>query len=115
MTTPCIFCRIVKREIDAEIVYEDDATIAFKDLQPQSPIHILIIPKRHIERIADITENDAPLMGTLVMAARRIAEEHGIDAGGYRLVFNCGRDAGQEVLHIHLHLLGGRRFTWPPG
>ena len=111
----CIFCRIVSGEVSAKKVYEDDDVVAFEDIRPQAPVHILIIPKRHIATVNDLTESDAQLVGRLVLVVKRIAAERGVAERGYRLVLNCNRDSGQEVFHIHLHLLGGRRFTWPPG
>lgn len=115
MKMECIFCRIVKGELSARKVYEDDDVVAFEDIRPQAPVHILIIPRRHIATVNDIGEEDAVLIGRLVIVAKRIAEERGVSESGYRLVLNCNRDSGQEVFHIHLHLLGGRRFSWPPG
>ena len=111
----CIFCGIVSGEVSAKKVYEDDDVVAFEDIRPQAPVHILIIPKRHIATVNELTESDAQLVGRLVLVAKRIAAERGVAERGYRLVLNCNRDSGQEVFHIHLHLLGGRRFTWPPG
>ncbi|RKY12821.1 MAG: histidine triad nucleotide-binding protein [Planctomycetota bacterium] len=111
----CIFCRIVSGEVPAKKVYEDDEVMAFEDIRPQAPVHILVIPKRHIATVNDLTESDAQLIGKLVLVAKRIASERGVAERGYRLVLNCNRDSGQEVFHIHLHLLGGRKFTWPPG
>ncbi len=111
----CIFCRIAAGEIPADIIYEDEDIVAFRDINPQAPQHIQIIPKRHIETILDLTDDDITLTGRMVLVANKIAREAGIAERGYRLVFNCRRDAGQEVFHIHLHLLGGRRMNWPPG
>jgi histidine triad (HIT) family protein len=111
----CIFCRIVAGEIKAKVVYEDDDVIAFEDIRPQAPVHMLIIPRRHIERVNDLKEEDERLIGHLVLVAKKIAAEKKIAESGYRLVLNCNRDSGQEVFHIHLHLLGGRRMSWPPG
>ncbi len=111
----CIFCKIVKKEIPSKIVFENERIIAFEDINPQAPVHILIIPKRHIPYIAEIEEEDISLIGELIYTAKRIAEEKGLTKDGFRLVFNNGKNAGQEVFHIHLHLLGGRKFTWPPG
>ncbi len=111
----CLFCKIISRDIPADVVYEDNDILAFRDINPQAPVHILIIPKKHIDKIADISEEDAILTGKLILAANRIAEQEGISKGGYRLVFNNGKDGGQEVYHIHLHLLGGRSLQWPPG
>jgi histidine triad (HIT) family protein len=115
MNPDCIFCRIAAGQIPAQIVYRDDDLAAFKDINPQAPYHIQIIPLRHIETIHDLNEEDGLLLGKMVLTANRLADELGIADRGYRLVFNCRRDGGQEVLHIHLHLLGGRRMTWPPG
>ncbi|MBN1526667.1 MAG: histidine triad nucleotide-binding protein [Candidatus Omnitrophica bacterium] len=111
----CLFCRIIKKEIPSKTVFEDAEVMAFEDIKPQAPVHIVIVPKRHIERVADIGAADASLMGKLVVAAKGIAREKGVEASGYRIVFNCNKDAGQEVFHIHAHLLGGRKFAWPPG
>ncbi|MFA6320678.1 MAG: histidine triad nucleotide-binding protein [Candidatus Omnitrophota bacterium] len=111
----CLFCKIANKEIPAKIVFEDPRIIAFEDVSPQAPVHVLLIPKRHIEKISDLTEADAELAGYLILAAKRIAKERGIHDSGYRLVMNCNKDAGQAVFHLHLHLLGGRKFAWPPG
>ena len=111
----CLFCKIVKREIDAKMVYEDERVFAFEDIKPEAPVHILVIPKRHIEKISDLRDNDVELTGHLILAAKKIAEDKGIANSGYRIVMNCNRDAGQEVFHMHIHLLGGRKLTWPPG
>ena len=111
----CIFCKIASGEMDTKKVFEDEDLVAFEDIRPQAPVHILIIPRRHIETLNDLTDEDAELVGRLVLAAKRIAAERGIAESGYRLVLNCNRDSGQEVFHIHLHLLGGRKMTWPPG
>ncbi|MEJ5287399.1 MAG: Bis(5'-nucleosyl)-tetraphosphatase (asymmetrical) [Candidatus Kapaibacterium sp.] len=110
-----IFGKIIRREIPADIVYEDEEVLAFKDIAPQAPIHILIIPKKEIPTANDIQEEDAPLIGKLFIVAKKLAKEFGVDESGYRLVINCNKDAGQAVYHLHLHLLGGRKFTWPPG
>ncbi len=110
----CIFCKIAAGEIPSDKVFEDEYVYAFRDLNPQAPEHILIIPKQHISRVEDVTDEDRGLMGRLVVAAKHIAAEAGLKKG-YRLVFNNGPDAGQEVEHIHLHLMGGRRFSWPAG
>lgn len=110
----CIFCKIIKGEIGSDIVFENDKLIAFKDLNPQAPIHILIIPKKHLSRVENLEQNDSSLMGDLVFAAKQITEKMNVKSG-YRLVFNNGSDGGQEVEHIHLHLLAGRKFTWPAG
>jgi len=113
-TKECIFCKIIKKEIPSKAEYEDDEILAFEDVNPQAPTHILIIPKKHIEQVADISETDAELVGKLVLIARKIAAKKKLEKG-YRIVFNNGPQAGQAVFHLHLHLLGGRRFTWPPG
>ena len=113
--TDCLFCRIIRREIPASIVYEDERVLAFNDINPQAPTHVLLVPKRHIASLNDLTPGDDPLVGELHRRAAAIAQERGIDAGGYRTVFNTNRDAGQTVFHIHLHVLGGRSMQWPPG
>ncbi len=111
----CIFCKIVQGEINADIVYQDDAILAFRDLNPQAPQHILIIPRRHIATTNDLETGDGELVGGLFLAARHIAQELGVAHDGYRLVMNCNHLAGQTVFHIHLHLLAGRAMQWPPG
>jgi len=110
----CIFCKIAAKEIPSTSVYEDDHLLAFRDLNPQAPEHILIIPKKHIARIENLSSEDTDLMGRLLVAAKQIAADLGLK-NGYRLVFNNGLDGGQEVEHIHLHLMGGRKFSWPAG
>ena len=110
-----LFLKIVSREIPADIIYETDEVLAFRDINPQAPVHVLIIPKSHIRTVNDISDNQAELVGKLYLAARDIADAEGVSEVGYRLVMNCNRAAGQEVYHIHLHLLGGRKFRWPPG
>jgi histidine triad (HIT) family protein len=111
----CLFCKIVRREIPATLVYEDERVAAFNDINPQAPTHVLVVPKRHIETLNDLGTEDDRLVGELVRRAAAIASERGLSAGGYRTVFNTNRDAGQTVFHIHLHLLGGRAMAWPPG
>ena len=111
----CLFCKIAKHEIPASIVFEDDRILAFNDLNPQAPSHVLVVPKRHIATLNDLTAEDDGLVGELVRRAAAIARERGLSAGGFRTVFNTNRDAGQTVFHIHLHLLGGRSLEWPPG
>ena len=111
----CLFCKIRDGDIPAEIVYKDDDVFAFRDINPQAPIHVLIVPRKHIPTVNDIEPEDAGLIGSLFLAARKIAEEEGIAEEGYRLVMNTNMKAGQTVFHIHLHLLGGRSLTWPPG
>ncbi len=111
-----IFSKIINKEIPAEIVYETDNVIAFKDIKPQAPIHILIIPKIEIPKVTDIIGKEhASLLGEMFDAANKLAKEMGISERGFRLVFNCGNDGGQEVYHLHMHLLGGRHMNWPPG
>jgi histidine triad (HIT) family protein len=110
----CLFCRILQGEIPAKKLYEDEAVLAFADIKPQAPVHALIIPKVHVPTVADVGPEQAALVGRMVLAANRIAADQNL-ASGYRLVMNCRQDAGQEVFHLHLHLLGGRKFSWPPG
>ncbi len=110
-----LFEKIIRREIPADIVFENDDVLAFRDIDPQAPVHVLVIPKRRIATINDLEPGDAELIGRMVLAGREIAAQEGLSDNGYRLVFNCNRDGGQSVYHIHLHLLGGRRMTWPPG
>jgi histidine triad (HIT) family protein len=110
-----LFEKIANHEIPATILYEDEEVVAFRDISPQAPQHIIIIPRRPISSINDVTPSDAELVGRLVLVAKQIAATHGVADSGYRLVFNCGKDAGQSVDHIHLHLLGGRELNWPPG
>ena len=111
----CLFCRIIAREAPGRIVYEDDRVLAFEDINPQAPTHVLIVPKRHIASLNDLAAEDDGIVGEVVRRAAAIAKERGLSAGGYRVVFNTNRNAGQTVFHIHLHLLGGRSFHWPPG
>lgn len=111
----CLFCRIARGEIPSTIDYEDDLVLAFRDIAPRSPTHILVIPKQHIASAADLTEADGPLLGRLFATSARIARDEGIADAGYRLVSNVGRWGGQTVDHLHLHLMGGRAFEWPPG
>lgn len=111
----CLFCKIVAREIPAYVVYEDDELLAFNDITPQAPTHVLIVPKQHVATLNDLQRDHDALVGAMVRRAAAIAQERGLDASGYRTVFNTNRDAGQTVFHIHLHLLGGRSMTWPPG
>ena len=115
----CLFCNIITGDIPADIVYEDDFVLAFRDINPQAPVHILIIPKKHLATLDDMEEQDIEVMGRLYWAAKHIAIEEGLeidqDEKGYRLVMNCGRGGGQMVCHVHLHLMGGRGFGWPPG
>ncbi len=111
----CLFCKILAGEIPADIVYESDTAIAFRDINPQAPTHVLIIPRKHIATINDIGEDDQSIVGSLYSAAREIAAAEGMADDGYRVVMNCNEAAGQTVFHIHLHLLGGRDLGWPPG
>jgi len=111
----CVFCAIAAGRIPSRRVHEDEEFFAFHDIHPQAPTHVLVIPRRHIGSLAELTDADAPLMGRLAALAARIARELGLEAGGYRWVVNCGEGAGQTVPHLHLHLLGGRTFGWPPG
>ncbi len=111
----CLFCRMVAGEIQPDVVFQDEHLLAFRDIDPQAPVHILIVPKRHIATLDDLTDADEPLVGHLVTTAARLARQEGIADSGYRTVLNCNADGGQEVFHIHLHLLGGRRLGWPPG
>jgi histidine triad (HIT) family protein len=113
--TGCLFCRIVAHEIPAAIVYQDDRLVAFKDINPQAPGHVLVIPRRHIASLNDLSADDDALVGEMVRRASAIAGELGFSERGYRTFFNCNADAGQTVFHIHLHLLAGRTMTWPPG
>ena len=111
----CLFCKIADGQIPAKKVFEDEDVIAFRDINPQAPTHILLVPRRHITTLNDLTSDDAALAGKLVLHAKQLAEQEGIAESGYRTVFNCNGDGGQSVYHIHLHLLGGRALRWPPG
>lgn len=111
----CLFCKIVDKELDSDIVYEDDHVVAFNDINPQAPHHVLIIPRKHIATINDIDDSESDLIGRLFLAARNIAAQLGVSDNGYRVVMNCNRDAGQTVFHLHLHFLAGRPLHWPPG
>ncbi len=113
--TDCLFCKIIAGDIPADIVHETDETLAFRDITPQAPTHVLIIPRRHIARINDIETGDRETVGSLFTAAREIAAAEGLAEDGYRVVMNCNEAAGQTVFHLHLHLVGGRQLTWPPG
>ena len=113
--TSTIFDKIISKEIPCDIIYEDDNILAFNDINPQAPVHILIIPKKKIATLNDISEKDTKLVGEIVIRAKKIANSLNIASNGYRLVFNCNKYGGQTVYHIHLHLLGGRQFAWPPG
>lgn len=113
--TDCKFCNIIAGKKPAAIVYEDEQVLAFRDIQPEAPVHIIIIPKRHIATLNDLTPADAELIGRMHLAARQVALDLGVAASGYRTLINCNRDAGQYVFHIHMHLLAGRNLGWPPG
>jgi histidine triad (HIT) family protein len=111
----CLFCKIINKDIPASIVYEDEQCLAFDDINPQAPTHVLIIPKKHIATTNDIAQEDEALVGHLLRVAAQVAKMKGVDESGYRSVVNCNSDAGQEVFHIHVHVLGGRQLAWPPG
>lgn len=113
--TDCLFCKIVNGDIPADKLYEDEDVLAFRDLNPQAPVHVLVIPKMHIATLNDLHDGNAAVMGSLYRGAGRVAAELGIADDGYRAVMNCNAQGGQTVYHIHLHLLGGRQMTWPPG
>lgn len=115
MATDCLFCRIEAGDIPATFVYEDDRAFAIEDINPQAPTHVLVVPRRHIATLNDLTAEDEGLVGHLVTVARDVARQRGIASAGYRTVFNCNAGAGQTVFHIHLHVLGGRPLAWPPG
>lgn len=107
----CLFCKIAQKEIPADIVFEDDSMLAFRDIHPQAPVHMLVIPKKHISTLNDLTEEDKAICGHLVWTAKNLAAEQDIDEAGYRLIMNCNHEGGQTVFHIHMHLLGGRQLT----
>lgn len=111
----CLFCKIVAKQIPAKVLFEDDDVLAFHDINPGAPTHVLVIPKQHLESLADATPAHAALLGKLMLATQRAAELCGVTRSGYRVVANTGADAGQSVLHLHLHVLGGRALAWPPG
>jgi len=111
----CLFCAIVDGKLKANLVYQDDAVVAFKDIAPKAPVHILIIPRKHLVSVSDIAEHDRALIGQIFQVAAKLAREQGIAESGYRVVVNSGADAGQSVFHLHYHLLGGRQMSWPPG
>lgn len=113
--TDCVFCRIAEGEVPSTPAYEDERAVAFHDLNPQAPIHLLVIPRRHVESVADLPDADADLAGHLLLVAARAAREAGLEEDGYRVVANAGAHGGQTVSHLHLHVLGGRQMTWPPG
>ena len=111
----CVFCRIAQHQLPAELLSETDDLVAFKDLHPKAPVHVLIIPKQHIPKLSDLTESTAAILTKATMLANQLAKRLGIAEQGYRVVLNCGEQAGQSVWHLHLHLLGGRALAWPPG
>ena len=111
----CIFCRIAAGDIPAELVYEDELVVGFRDLNPQAPTHVLVIPRKHIATLNDLSDDDELIVGRMIGAARKIARQEGLDEAGYRTVMNCNEAGGQTVFHIHLRLLGGRMMHWPPG
>jgi histidine triad (HIT) family protein len=111
----CLFCEIVAGRIPSRVVYQDETVLAFHDIRPEAPVHVLLIPKKHVTSLLDLSLEDDALVGSLVRRARDIAQELGLAERGFRLVFNAGADAGYSVFHIHLHLLGGRSLAWPPG
>ncbi|NLT96364.1 MAG: histidine triad nucleotide-binding protein [Clostridia bacterium] len=110
----CIFCKIANKEIPSQVVYEDDLIMAFNDIQPQAPVHVLVVPKKHIKDIASLSDTDYDLMGRIFKIINKIAKEKGIE-DGFRIVNNCGEKGGQSVGHLHFHILGGRQMQWPPG
>ncbi len=111
----CLFCKMVAGEIKPDVVFENDQVLAFRDINPQAPVHILVIPKKHVATLNDLSSEDAGLAGELLMSVKAIAEQEGFAEAGYRTNINCNRDGGQDVYHIHLHLLAGRKLSWPPG
>jgi histidine triad (HIT) family protein len=115
MPNETVFSKIIAGQLPADIVYEDERVLAFRDIQPRAPVHILVIPKKPIPSVAHIEDEDGPLLGHLWLVLRRVAQEQGLAEAGYRVVVNCGDDGGQEVPHLHFHVLGGRRLSWPPG
>ncbi len=111
----CIFCKIISGEIPAEIIHRDDEIVAFRDINPEAPVHLLIVPVKHIETITDIDTEDQNLVGRMVFVAKQLCEQEGISESGFRMVLNCREHGGQEVYHLHIHVLGGRAMRWPPG
>ena len=111
----CLFCAIIKGEIKGDIIYQDDLVVAFRDINPKAPVHILIVPRKHVETLLDLEQRDKPIIGDVFYRAAQLAKDQGISKEGFRVVLNNGPGAGQSVYHIHFHLMGGRPFTWPPG
>jgi histidine triad (HIT) family protein len=110
-----VFSQIIEKKKPAEIIYEDEEVVAFKDINPQAPVHVLIVPRKPIPKLTDVDESDAAVLGKMVMIAKKIAEDFGLDEDGFRLLTNQGKNGGQTIYHLHFHLLGGRRLMWPPG
>lgn len=115
MTEECLFCKIAGGELESAIVYEDEACVAFRDINPQAPVHILVIPRRHVTGMGELKESDRDVLGKLMLAVAEVARREDIADEGYRTVINWGRESGMEVAHLHLHVLGGRAMSWPPG
>ncbi|MGH7833472.1 MAG: histidine triad nucleotide-binding protein [Candidatus Binatia bacterium] len=115
MNQDCIFCRIIEGSAKAQIVYQDAALVVFKDLRPKAPVHLLLVPRKHIPTLLDLETGDESLIGSIFQAASRVAREQGLAEKGFRVVVNCGEQAGQTVFHLHFHLMGGRSLAWPPG
>lgn len=111
----CLFCGIIEGEVKANIIYQDNSVVAFKDVNPKAPVHFLIVPRKHIATLIDVQREDKTLIGDIFLAANQLARDHGISQDGFRVVVNCGPGAGQTVFHLHFHLMGGRSLTWPPG
>lgn len=111
----CLFCSVLEKKIPADVIYEDEHAVAFRDIRPMAPTHVLVIPRKHISAIHDLTEDDVTTIGRVMLAAKAVAHQEGLEAAGYRLVINDGDAAGQTVHHVHVHVLGGRNLTWPPG
>ncbi|HKP46022.1 MAG TPA: histidine triad nucleotide-binding protein [Pyrinomonadaceae bacterium] len=113
--TDCLFCRVIAREIPADFVKEDDRAVVIRDINPQAPTHLLVIPREHLDSLDDASQKDEPLLGHLLRVAAQVANASGLEAGGYRTIINTGAGAGQSVFHLHVHVLGGRPLNWPPG
>ncbi len=111
----CLFCGIIKGDIKGDIVYQDSSVVAFRDINPKAPVHLLIVPRKHLSTLLDVGEEDKELIGDLMAVCTKLAKDQGISEDGFRVVVNCGAGAGQSVFHVHFHLLGGRPLTWPPG
>ena len=115
MEQDCLFCRIVAGEIPSDIIYNDERSLAFRDINPQAPVHVLVVPREHIESLDEATQKDEAMLGHLLRVAARVANEQGLSESGYRTVINTGAGVGQSVFHLHVHVLGGRSMNWPPG